>query len=117
MAAKRLLMLIAPVGVLLIGWLWQYVGYRMAFHSLQAPIGFYRLPGGHRLQWLLFGGPTLAVLVSLAALAIVVGRALSRQGRHFGVVFYFAMCVVSAIVFAAPGIWFIDIPGAGGLVI
>lgn len=110
-------MIIAPVGVVLIGWLWQYVSYRVAFHFSPPQVGFYRLPGGQTLQWLLFAGPTLVVLASLAAVAGFTGRALYRQGQRSLVILYFALCLFCSCVFVVPGIWFIDIPGGGGVFI
>jgi hypothetical protein len=59
----------------------------------------------------------LFVLLGLAVLALLVGRAWVRQGRAPLAVLFTVECVACACVFAAPIIWFIDLPGSGNIII
>lgn len=114
---RKRLFRFAPISIVLSGWLWQYIGYRVAFGRSTPEYGFYRRAGGHTLEWLLFAGPTLVVLLGLAATAIAAGRSLYRERGRMQIALYVGMCVVYAVVFAVPGIWFIDVPGRGDIFI
>jgi hypothetical protein len=108
---------LAPLGVLLIGGLWQLLGYRLAFHGVQPEYGFYWRSHGPNLERWLFDVPMMFVLVGLALLSVVVCRAWWRQGSRALAVFFFLECFVCACGFAVPAIWFVDVPGRGDIFI
>ena len=103
----------APFAVVAVGWLWQYVGHRLAFGASSPEYGFYRRSNGPALERLLFDGPMTVVLSSLLIVAVVSCRALYRQGHRLLLAFYVLLCLGCAAIFIAPGVWFIDIPGRG----
>ena len=106
-----------PVAVILLGWAWVALGYRLAFHGVLPEFGFYHRAHGPSLERWLFNGPMVTVLLGLAVLALLVGRAWVRQGRASLAVLFIVECLACASVFAAPVIWFIDLPGTGNVII
>jgi cytochrome bd-type quinol oxidase subunit 2 len=107
----------APFAVILVGWAWVALGYRLAFHGVEPPYGFYKGPQGPNLERWLFDAPMLFVLAALAVLALVVCRAWLRQRRWSPALLFFLECLACVCVFAVPVIWYIDIPGEGNLFI
>ncbi len=106
-----------PVGVTIVGWAWVALGYRLAFHGALPEDAFYHRLQGPNLERWLCDAPMLFVLACLAILALVVCRAWLRERRSALAMLFFLECLACAIAFAAPVIWFIDLPGAGGIFI
>jgi hypothetical protein len=106
-----------PVALILLGWAWVALGYRLAFHGVRPVYGFYKGEHGASLERWLFDAPMLFVLLGLAVLALLVGRAWLRQRSKSRAVFFLVECLACACVFAAPVIWFIDVPGRGDIFI
>ena len=106
-----------PVVSVAVGWLWQYVGYRLTFGATHPEYGFYRRPEGPALQTWLFTVPTVLVLSSLLLHTLLACRSLFLDRQRVVAIGYLAICLVLAFAFLFPGVWFIDIPGRGEFLI
>jgi len=98
-----------------VGSAWVGLGYRLAFHGALPEQGFYHRLQGPNLERWLFQAPMLFVLGCLAFLCLVVCRTWVRQRRSGLAMIFFLECFACACAFAGPLIWFIDMPGSGGI--
>ena len=102
-----------PIVFMGVGWLWQYIGYRLAFGSTAPEYGFYRRPGGETLRLWLSEIPTIAVGSMMLLHAAWVAWRFIREKQRLAAVIYLVLCLVLLAIFVTPGAWMIDIPGRG----